>query len=41
MTDTVNTYITPGGFRRMREELAHLWKEERPQLVTTVAWAAG
>jgi len=25
----------------MREELARLWKEERPPLVTTVAWAAG
>src|SRR5688572_15076432 len=40
MTDAVKNYITPGGFRRMRDELTHLWKEERPQLVTTVAWAA-
>jgi len=34
-------YITPGGHRRLQEELAHLWKVERPALVTTVAWAAG
>jgi transcription elongation factor GreB len=34
-------YITPGGFRRLQEELAHLWKVERPAMVTTVAWAAG
>lgn len=34
-------YITPGGYRRLHEELAHLWKVERPALVTTVAWAAG
>lgn len=36
----VKNYITPGGFRRLTEELAHLWKVERPALVTTVAWAA-
>ena len=41
MPDEIRNYITPGGFRRLREELAHLWKEERPQMVTTVAWAAG
>jgi transcription elongation factor GreB len=34
-------YITPGGYRRLREELAHLWKVERPAVVNTVAWAAG
>ncbi|HUU35868.1 MAG TPA: transcription elongation factor GreB [Vicinamibacterales bacterium] len=33
-------YITPAGFRRLNEELAHLWKVERPAMVTTVAWAA-
>jgi transcription elongation factor GreB len=41
MSDPVKNYITPGGFRRMQEELARLWKEERPVMVTTVAWAAG
>ena len=34
-------YMTPGGYRRLHEELARLWKVERPALVTTVAWAAG
>ena len=41
MTDSVKNYITPAGFRRMQEELARLWKDERPPVVTTVAWAAG
>ena len=34
-------YITPGGYRRLQEELTRLWKVERPQMVATVAWAAG
>src|SRR5262245_33989787 len=33
-------YITPGGYRRLREELAALWDVERPKLVETIAWAA-
>ncbi len=33
-------YITPAGYRRLREELAALWDGERPKLVETVAWAA-
>ena len=41
MSDEVKNYITPGGYRRLQEELARLWKVERPTLVTTVAWAAG
>ena len=41
MSDEVKNYITPSGFRRLQEELARLWKEERPPVVTTVAWAAG
>ena len=41
MPDEIKNYITPGGFRRMQEELAHLWKVERPPVVTTVTWAAG
>jgi transcription elongation factor GreB len=40
MKDAPN-YITPAGFARLREELAHLWKVERPPVVATVAWAAG
>ena len=41
MTDEVKNYITPGGHRRLQEELARLWKVERPPVVATVAWAAG
>ena len=41
MSDEVKNYITPGGCRRLQEELARLWKVERPPIVTTVAWAAG
>jgi transcription elongation factor GreB len=33
--------MTPGGYRRLQEELARLWKVERPPVVATVAWAAG
>ncbi len=33
-------YITPGGHRRLHDELGHLWKVERPKLVDTIAWAA-
>jgi transcription elongation factor GreB len=39
--DGFKNYITPGGHRRLHEELTRLWKVERPALVTTVAWAAG
>jgi transcription elongation factor GreB len=41
VVDEVKNYITPGGYRRLQEELAHLWKEERPPVVATVTWAAG
>ena len=34
-------YITPEGFARLREELRHLSRVERPKIVETVAWAAG
>ena len=40
MADAVKNYITPGGHRRLQEELTRLWKVERPEMVTTVAWAA-
>ncbi|TAN71562.1 MAG: transcription elongation factor GreB, partial [Gallionella sp.] len=33
-------YITPGGYRRLKEELEQLWKVERPELVKTITWAA-
>jgi transcription elongation factor GreB len=41
MADEAKNYITPGGYRRLQDELARLWKVERPTIVTTVAWAAG
>jgi len=33
-------YITPAGFKRLNDELLRLWKEDRPKLVETIAWAA-
>lgn len=33
-------YITPAGHARLREELEHLVKRERPHVVEVVAWAA-
>ena len=34
-------YMTPGGFARLSSELEQLVHKERPELVVTVAWAAG
>jgi len=34
-------YMTPGGFGRMKDELERHVQKERPELVATVAWAAG
>ncbi len=33
-------YITPAGYRRMRDELLHLIDVERPEVVRLVSWAA-
>jgi transcription elongation factor GreB len=33
-------YITPSGHTRLRDELEHLVKRERPHVVEVVAWAA-
>src|ERR1700752_753738 len=33
-------YITPAGYRRLRDELLHLIDEERPDVVKLVSWAA-
>src|SRR5438309_5740165 len=33
--------MTPGGFARLKAELSQLVDEERPEIVATVAWAAG
>ena len=40
MSDQKN-YITPGGLKKLREELDHFLNKERPQVTATVAWAAG
>jgi transcription elongation factor GreB len=34
-------YITPDGYRRLREEYESLFAVERPKLVETISWAAG
>jgi len=34
-------YMTPGGFACLQAELERLVQKERPELVATVAWAAG
>jgi transcription elongation factor GreB len=34
-------YMTPAGFTRMKDELDQLVGKERPELVATIAWAAG
>ena len=33
-------YITPAGYRRLREELLALLDDERPKVVDAVSWAA-
>ncbi|MDE2398672.1 MAG: transcription elongation factor GreB [Burkholderiales bacterium] len=33
-------YMTPAGYRRLREELMNLLDVERPKVVETVSWAA-
>jgi transcription elongation factor GreB len=34
-------YITPAGYRRLREEYEALYGVERPRIVETISWAAG
>ncbi len=38
MTDL--NYITPVGLKKLKDELEYLIKEDRPEVVKTVAWAA-
>lgn len=40
MADRPN-YITPAGYRSLREEYDRLFAVERPALVETISWAAG
>ena len=32
--------ITPEGFEKLKAELDHLWRIERPEITQKVAWAA-
>ncbi len=36
----VKNYISPGGYRRLKDELIHLLDVDRPEMVRTVSWAA-
>lgn len=38
--DTKKVYITPRGARALRDELAYLWREKRPQVTEQVSAAA-
>lgn len=40
MTTEQRHYMTPGGHRRLRDELEYLVKTERPRIVEIVSWAA-
>ncbi|MBI3222911.1 MAG: transcription elongation factor GreB [Nitrosomonadales bacterium] len=39
LPEGVKNYITPNGYRRLKEELDQLWRVERPSLVQTITWA--
>jgi len=41
MSDRPPRFITPQGLARIRAEYEQLFSTERPQLVDTIAWAAG
>jgi len=36
----VRNYLTPAGYKRLREELMSLLDDERPKIVEVVSWAA-
>jgi transcription elongation factor GreB len=40
-TNDSPNYITPAGYRRLREEYEALFAVERPKLVEVISWAAG
>jgi transcription elongation factor GreB len=40
-THPVKNYITPGGLKRLRDELKFLLTRERPAVTAVVSWAAG
>lgn len=37
---STKNYLTPGGWRRLKDELYHLVHRERPEVVQVVNWAA-
>jgi len=37
----VKNYVTPAGFEKLKDELNHLARVERPKVVEVVSWAAG
>lgn len=41
MSEPRPNYITPAGFKAMRERYDHLFGKERPALVEVISWAAG
>jgi transcription elongation factor GreB len=41
LPEGAKNYVTPAGFRRLRDELEQLARVERPKVVETVSWAAG
>jgi transcription elongation factor GreB len=40
LPEGAKNYMTPHGWRRMRDELSHLVKVERPEVTAVVSWAA-
>jgi transcription elongation factor GreB len=40
LPSTAKNYITPAGFKRLKDEALHLLDKERPELVKLVQWAA-
>ncbi|TPW36709.1 transcription elongation factor GreB [Oecophyllibacter saccharovorans] len=40
-TPALNRYLSPKGAETLRQELRHLSRVERPQVVEVVSWAAG
>jgi transcription elongation factor GreB len=40
LPEGAKNYMTPHGWRRMRDELSHLVKTDRPEVTSIVSWAA-
>ncbi len=37
---STRNYVTPAGFRKLKQEVLHLLDKERPELVKVIQWAA-